>query len=83
MYRRRQVVQPVPGRRYPQQFQGDPPTLQNDYKTTKSYELKVVEVAVGDLSDGENRLDRLRFTNFVGNPGHSQEGLPFVVWTIR
>ena len=49
-----------------QQFQGDP-TLQNDYKMTKSYELKVVEVAVGDLSDGENRLDWLRFTNFVGN----------------
>ena len=49
-----------------QQFQGDP-TLQSDYKMTKSYELKVVEVAVGDLSDGENRLDWLRFTNFVGN----------------
>ena len=49
-----------------QQFQGDP-TLQNDYKMTKLYELKVVEVAVGDLSDGENRLDWLRFTNFVGN----------------
>ena len=49
-----------------QQFQGDP-TLENDYKVTKSYELKVVEVAVGDLSDGENRLDWLRFANFVGN----------------
>lgn len=49
-----------------QQFQGDP-TLENDYKMTKSYELKVIEVAVGNLSDGENRLDWLRFTNFVGN----------------
>lgn len=49
-----------------QQFQGDP-TLENDYQMVKSYELKVVEVAVGDLSDGENRLDWLRFTNFVGN----------------
>lgn len=49
-----------------QQFQGDP-TLENDYQMVKSYELKVIEVAVGNLSDGENRLDWLRFTNFVGN----------------
>lgn len=49
-----------------QQFQGDP-TLENNYEMVKSYELKVVEVAVGNLSDGENRLDWLRFENFVGD----------------
>ena len=65
-----------------QQFQGDP-TLQNDYKMTKSYELKVVEVAVGDLSDGENRLDcsvsRISWEICRTSP----RGIPFAVWTTR
>lgn len=49
-----------------QQFQGDP-TLENNYQMVKQYELKVVSVGVGYLSDGENRLDWLTFENFVGD----------------
>lgn len=49
-----------------QQFQGDP-TLENNYQMVKQYELKVMSVGVGYLSDGENRLDWLTFENFVGD----------------
>ena len=49
-----------------QQFQGDP-TLENNYQMVKQYELKVVSVGVGYLSDGENRMDWLTFENFVGD----------------
>lgn len=49
-----------------QQFQGDP-TLANNYQMVKQYELKVVSVGVGNLYDGENRLDWLTFENFVGD----------------
>ena len=49
-----------------QQFQGDP-TLENNYQMVKQYELKVVSVGVGNLYDGENRLDWLTFENFVGD----------------
>lgn len=49
-----------------QQFQGDP-TLESNYQMVKQYELKVVSVGVGNLSDGENRLDWLTFENFVGD----------------
>ena len=49
-----------------QQFQGDP-TLENNYQMVKQYELKVVSVGVGNLYDGENRLEWLTFENFVGD----------------
>lgn len=49
-----------------QQFQGDP-NLENNYQMVKQYELKVVSVGVGNLYDGENRLDWLTFENFVGD----------------
>lgn len=49
-----------------QQFQGDS-TLENNYQMVKQYELKVVSVGVGNLYDGENRLDWLTFENFVGD----------------
>lgn len=49
-----------------QQFQGDP-TLENNYQMVKQYELKVVSIGVGNLYDGENRLDWLTFENFVGD----------------
>lgn len=49
-----------------QQFQGDP-TLENNYHMVKQYELKVISVGVGNLYDGENRLDWLTFENFVGD----------------
>lgn len=49
-----------------QQFRGDP-NLENNYQMVKQYELKVVSVGVGNLYDGENRLDWLTFENFVGD----------------
>lgn len=43
------------------------PSVENDYYITKQYELQVVEVGIGTLSDGEDRLDWITFKNFVGD----------------
>ena len=45
------------------QFNGLPDTT-NDYYVTKSYEFRVKEVGIGDLADGEDRLDWIIFENF-------------------
>lgn len=47
-----------------QQYNGMP-SEGNGYYVTKQYELLVTEVGVGSLSDKEDRLDWLRFTNFT------------------
>lgn len=47
-----------------QQYNGMP-SEENGYYVTKQYELLVTEVGVGSLSDKEDRLDWLRFTNFT------------------
>lgn len=46
---------------------GGMPTAENDYNVIKQYELRVDEAGIGDLSDGEKRLDWITFTNFVGD----------------
>ena len=45
---------------------GGMPTEENDYNVIKQYELRVDQAEVGDLSEGEKRLDWITFTNFVG-----------------
>lgn len=45
---------------------GGLPSAGNNYNVIKQYELRVNEAGVGSLSDGENRLDWITFTNFVG-----------------
>ena len=47
-----------------QQYNGMP-SEENGHYVTKQYELLVTEVGVGSLSDKEDRLDWLRFTNFT------------------
>lgn len=49
-----------------QQYQGSP-TLENDYNIIKQYEFVVEEAGVGDLASGEDRLDWIKFRNFVGD----------------
>ena len=46
---------------------GGMPTAENDYNVIKQYELRVDEAGIGNLSDGEKRLDWITFTNFVGD----------------
>lgn len=46
---------------------GGMPTAENDYNVIKQYELRVDEAGIGNLSDGEDRLDWITFTNFVGD----------------
>lgn len=45
---------------------GGMPTEENNYNVIKQYELRVDQAEVGDLSEGEKRLDWITFTNFVG-----------------
>lgn len=45
---------------------GGMPTGENDYNVIKQYELRVDQAEVGDLSEGEKRLDWITFTNFAG-----------------
>lgn len=45
---------------------GGMPTDENGYNVIKQYELRVDQVGIGDLSDGEKRLDWITFYNFVG-----------------
>lgn len=53
---------------------GGMPTAENDYNVIKQYELRVDESGMGDLSDGEKRLDWITFTNFVGDLEDITEG---------
>lgn len=53
---------------------GGMPTAENDYNVIKQYELRVDEAGIGDLSDGEKRLDWITFTNFVGDLEDITEG---------
>ena len=47
-----------------QQYNGNP-NAENDWYVTKAYEFRVTAVGVGNLNDGEDRLDWLEFDNFV------------------
>lgn len=47
-----------------QQFNGMP-SEENDYYVTKRYELIITNVGIGNLADGENRLDWVEFKNFT------------------
>lgn len=53
---------------------GGMPTAENDYNVIKQYELRVDEAGIGNLSDGEKRLDWITFTNFVGDISDITEG---------
>jgi len=44
---------------------GGMPTEENNYYVTKQYEFIVTEVGIGDVEDGEDRLDWLTFRNFT------------------
>ncbi len=47
-----------------QQYNSDP-TQENDWYVTKAYELHVTAVGVGNVEDGEDRLDWVEFSNFA------------------
>lgn len=47
-----------------QQFNGMPDTT-NDYYVTKAYEFRVKAVGIGNMADGEDRLDWIVIENFV------------------
>lgn len=49
-----------------QQFNGMP-TPENNYYVTKQYEFTVEETHIGGLNDGENRVDWIKYKNFVGD----------------
>lgn len=53
---------------------GGAPTAENGYNVIKQYELVVSEAGVGSLSDGEDRLDWVTFTNFTGDLADVEEG---------
>ena len=53
---------------------GGMPMAENDYNVIKQYELRVDEAGIGNLSDGEKRLDWITFTNFVGDISDITEG---------
>lgn len=47
-----------------QQYNGMP-SEDNGYYVTKGYELIITNVGIGNLADGENRLDWVEFANFT------------------
>lgn len=49
-----------------QRFNGMP-TPENDYYVTRQYELVVEETHIGSLDDGEERVDWIKYKNFVGD----------------
>lgn len=55
-----------------QQYNGMP-SEDNNYYITKHYECIVTEVGMGELSDGENRLDWVKVENFVSADGRPIE----------
>lgn len=46
---------------------GGVPTAENGYNVIKQYELRVKEAYVGNLSDGENRVDWIEVEELVGD----------------
>lgn len=56
------------------QHYGGQPSAENNYNLMKSYELRVDEVGIGNISDGENRLDWITFVNFVGDKKDIAQG---------
>lgn len=46
---------------------GGMPSAENDYNVIKQYELRVKEAYIGNLSDGENRVDWITVDKFVGD----------------
>ena len=55
-----------------QQYNGMP-SADNNYYITKHYECIVTEVGIGDMADGENRLDWVKVENFVSADGRPIE----------
>ena len=53
---------------------GGEPSAENHYNIIKQYELRVAKVGIGSLTDGENRLDWITFTNFVGEISDIAQG---------
>lgn len=53
---------------------GGMPTGENDYNIIKQYELRVDQVGIGNLSDGEDRLDWITFVNFAGDKADIAQG---------
>lgn len=56
------------------QHYGGEPSADNDYNLIKQYEFRVAQVGIGSLTDKENRLDWLTFTNFVGEISDIAQG---------
>lgn len=46
---------------------GGMPSAENNYNVIKQYELRVKEAYIGNLSDGENRVDWITVDKFVGD----------------
>lgn len=46
---------------------GGMPSAENNYNVIKQYELRVKEAYVGDLADGEERVDWIKVEKFVGD----------------
>ena len=46
---------------------GGMPSAENNYNVIKQYELRVKEAYIGNLSDGEERVDWIEVENFVGD----------------
>lgn len=53
---------------------GGLPTADNGYNVIKLYELRVTESGIGNLDDKDNRLDYIRYSNFVGDLADVAEG---------
>lgn len=53
---------------------GGMPTGENDYNIIKQYELRVDQVGIGNLSEGEDRLDWITFVNFAGDKADIAQG---------
>ena len=55
-----------------QQYNGNP-SAENNWYVTKAYELRITDVGVGSLDDGEDRLDWVTFTDFTTYMGDSED----------
>lgn len=53
---------------------GGLPSAGNNYNVIKQYELRVTDVGIGSLTDGEDRLDWITFSNFVGELSDIADG---------
>lgn len=52
---------------------GGLPSAENDYQVIKYYELRVTVADIGNLDDGDKRLDYICFDNFVGDLNSIEE----------